>query len=224
LDEAPQAWLRSLLGYPKRPFHAVFDLVHQRQIAMPSLPLDLHCNGLDAVQALVQDAPGHRMSDRLENASPVGQESAIAQRESAFSCRPRHPFQRHPACRAVHSPPGVHEGHADPPQWDELEAPHWQPVQPGPGRPQPGQIARPFSRASTATSCVGRGVLSLQWTLPYMKRYDPIEGGLQLRPVMASGAVVGHGVSTSNRDDINTTRIARAGAIILKKQLSPRRT
>jgi len=145
-EEPPQTVLRSLLGYPQQPLHAVLDLIHQRQVVMPSLPLDLiHADGLDGAEILMGHAPENRMFDRLEHVSPSGaehashlvpgqmlrpasQEPAITRRQMAFPPGPWHSLHRHATTSAVHPPHGIHKKYGHPPQGYKLEPPLRQPI------------------------------------------------------------------------------------------------
>ncbi len=201
LEEPSQTVFRSLLGHPQQPLHPVVDLIHQRQVAMPSLPLDLiHADGLDGAEILMGHAPENRMFYRLEHVSPAGvedaghlvpgqtlgpagQEPAITGRQVAFPDGPRHLLHRHAAFSAVHPPHGIHEEHGDPPQRHELEPPLRQPIVTRSGRPQPEQIARPFLRACTSTSIAFRPASSTHLAFPYTK---DLKGSIRLRIVFSS--------------------------------------
>jgi hypothetical protein len=70
--EKPEQGLdRPLATDPQQAPVAGVDLVHQGQIVMPSLPLDLvDADRRDAAEVLVRSAPGHGHGDRPKDVSP----------------------------------------------------------------------------------------------------------------------------------------------------------
>src|SRR5208283_4884743 len=145
-EEPSQTVFRSLLGHPQQPLHAILDLIHQRQVVLPSLPLDLiHADGLNGAEILMGYAPENRMFYRFEHVSPgsaenaghlvpgqmlrpASQEPAKTRRQMAFPPGPRHSLHRHATFSAVHPPHGIHKKHGHPPQGYKFEPPLRQPI------------------------------------------------------------------------------------------------
>jgi hypothetical protein len=125
-------------GDPQEATTTLIDLVHQRQVPVASLVLDLiDSNGDDTAHLPMYQAPGNRMAnspiDRIPTATknrghlapgqascPPGQEPAILVGLTSFSFTPGN-FLRHDAAgRAVDSAQCVHEHDGDLPHGDKL--------------------------------------------------------------------------------------------------------
>ena len=212
LEEPPQTLLRPLFGHPQQPLHPLLDLIHQRQVMVPPLPLDLvYADGLDPSQILMQHAPENRLFHRLEHVSPGGvedrghllpgqmfgpacQEPAVTGRQMVLSYGPRHSLRRYPADWAIHSPQGIHEIHGNPPQRNELEPPFGKAVV-ARSRPTAARADRPAILAGVQCHFQRRSPGSLHPDCfsvhKGLERFDPIEDSLQLHPVVAPGEMVG---------------------------------
>ena len=158
--ELREALLRAVLGHPQETLHPPIDLVHQRQVLVAPLPLDLvYANRLQPLDLAMRQAPQNRVFYRSKHLlpgraedlgglfpgepfGPPRQEPAIALGERAFAVSPGNFFHGHTAVRAAHSPHRVHEVHRNGPQRDELESPRRQTVVTGP-RPPAARTDRP---------------------------------------------------------------------------------
>src|SRR5512135_3568936 len=155
-EEPPQAVLGPVQGDPEQPPGPGVDLVDQRQVAVPPLPLDLvDAQGLDPGQRAVRQPPGHRVVDRAVHGVPGGMEDhrdllpreplgptregpAISRGLPAFAVTPGDPLDDHATHRAVDAAHGVDEERGDLPERHELEAARREAVVAGPLMVTPG--------------------------------------------------------------------------------------
>ncbi len=134
----------ALLPHPQQSFARGVNLVDQRQILMPPLPLDLiDADGADTRQIHVRPSPGHGHLHRPKDVVPTGveglghllptqplgpprQKPGIGRGQVVLAICPRQPLHADPTARTFHPPRGVDEEHGQAPQWHKFKPTHGQ--------------------------------------------------------------------------------------------------